>query len=259
MEKKTAKDIIFSILPVVSIAFLFALWVYVSGKNPDFFPTPAMTIERLNDLIKFPVSRISVFGHIWASLQRVLIAFGIAIITGISLGLAMGWNKYVHAFLGPIFEILRPIPPIAWIPLVILWFGVGEFPKILLVFIGSFIPIVLNTFTGVKMVEPIYLNVGKVMKASTLLKLMHIVLPASVPAIFAGLKAALSSGWMVVVAAEMIASRSGVGFLITRGSESYDIALILCGMIIIGIVGAVLSVILTYVERWLCPWRAEQK
>lgn len=258
-NKNRAKNIILSILPLLSVAFLFIMWIYVSNRNPDFIPTPAMTLERLIDLIKYPVSKISVLGHIWASLQRVLIAFGIATVAGISLGLAMGWNKSVNAFIGPVFEILRPIPPIAWIPLVILWFGVGEFPKVLLVFIGSFIPIVLNTFTGVKLVEPLYINVGRVMKANTIQKLVHIVLPASVPAIFAGLRAALSSGWMVVVAAEMIASRSGVGFLITRGSESYDVALILCGMIIIGIVGALLSVVLTYVERWLCPWRVEQK
>jgi len=258
-DKKTIRNIIYAMLPVSSILFLFIMWVYVSGRNPDFFPTPKMTLERLIDLFKYPVSKISVFGHIWASLQRVLIAFGIATISGITLGLSMGWNKKINAFIGPLFEILRPIPPIAWIPLVILWFGVGEFPKVLLVFIGSFIPIVLNTYTGVKLLDPMYRNVGRVMKANSFQMLTHIVLPASVPAIFAGLRAALSSGWMVVVAAEMIASRSGVGFLITRGSESYDIALILCGMIIIGIVGALLSIVLTYVERWLCPWRVEQK
>jgi len=259
IDKKTINKTIDLILPVISIALLFIAWVFFSTRNPDFFPTPEMTLNRLIDLIMFPVSKISVLGHIWASLRRVLVAFAVAIITGILLGVTMGWNKKIHAFFGPVFEILRPIPPIAWIPLVILWFGVDEFPKILLVFIGSFIPIVLNTFTGVKLVEPIYLDVGKVMKANTFQMLTHIVLPASMPAIFAGLKAALSSGWMVVVAAEMIASKSGVGFLITRGSESYDIALILCGMIIIGIVGSLLSIVLTYIERWLCPWKVEQK
>lgn len=247
------------ILTIVSVMLLFLAWIVISIRNPDFFPTPLMTLNRLIELIKFPVSKVSVMGHIWASLKRVLIAFIVAIVTGISLGVAMGWSKYFHAFLGPVFEILRPIPPIAWIPLVILWFGVGEFPKILLVFIGSFIPIVLNTFTGVKLVEPIYLDVGKVMKANTFQMLSHIVLPASIPAIFAGLRAALSGGWMVVVAAEMIASQSGVGFLITRGSESYDIALIICGMVIIGIVGAMLSILLAHVERWLCPWKIEQQ
>lgn len=237
MNAKTSKlrDLALS---VVSILCLISLWLVLSSSRPDFFPTPQMTWERFIELIEYPVSKVSILGHIWASLRRVVIAFCYAVVLGISLGIAMGWNKKIRAAVEPIFESLRPIPPIAWIPLVILWFGVGEFPKILLVFIGSFIPIVLNTMTGVALVDPMYLSVSRVFKANTLQTMIHVVLPASIPAIFAGMKASLSSGWMVVVAAEMIASKSGVGFLITRGSESYDVALILCGMILIGIVGA---------------------
>lgn len=247
------------LLSLFSVCCLIGLWLLLSGSRPDFFPTPNATWIRLLELFEYPISNISVLGHIWASLQRVLIAFGISILLGITLGIAMGWNKKIRAAIEPIFEALRPIPPIAWIPLVILWFGIGEFPKILLVFIGSFIPIVLNTMTGITLVDSMYLNVSKALKATTIQTMFHVVLPASIPAIFAGMKAALSSGWMVVVAAEMIASKSGVGFLITRGSDSYDVALILCGMIIIGIVGALLSTLLTYIERWLCPWTTKKE
>jgi taurine transport system permease protein len=254
-KNQTIIKFIYNALPLVSLVVLFCIWLLISSKNPDFVPTPAMVLERLVDLVKYPVSNVSLLGHIWASLYRVLIAFGAATILGIVLGLAMGWNQKIHAFCGPVFEILRPIPPIAWIPLVILWFGVEEFPKILLVFIGSFIPIVLNTFTGVKLVEPIFISVGRVFKASNTQLLTQIVLPASVPAIIAGMKASISSGWMVVVAAEMIASRSGVGFLITRGMEGFDVPLIVCSMIIIGILGMLISFALNQAERWLCPWK----
>ncbi len=246
------------LLSLLSVCILITLWLVLSSSHPDFFPTPQATWARFQELIQYPINDISVLGHIWASLQRVLIAFCISTVLGIGLGLAMGWNKKVHAAISPVFEALRPIPPIAWIPLVILWFGIGEFPKILLVFIGSFIPIVLNTATGVSLVDPMYLNASRVFKANTLQTMQHVVFPASTPAIFAGMKAALSSGWMVVVAAEMIASKSGVGFLITRGSDSYDVALILCGMILIGIVGALLSILLTYIERRLCPWMTKK-
>lgn len=112
----------------------------------------------------------------------------------------------------------------------------------------------MNTMAGVSMVDPMYLNVGKIYKANTWQMLRHIVFPAAMPTIMAGLKIALSSSWMVVVAAEMIASKSGLGFLITRGNESYDVALVLCGMILIGVVGAVLSGLFSIAERRLCPW-----
>lgn len=256
MKKERSKTFNLS-LSIISIGLLIGLWLFLSGTRPDFFPTPKMTWDRFMELREYPISKISIAGHVWASLKRVLIAFVCAVVLGISLGIAMGWNKRVRAAIEPVFEALRPIPPIAWIPLVILWFGIGEFPKILLVFIGSFIPIVLNTMTGVQYVDPMYLNVSRVLNANAMQTMLHVVLPASMPAIFAGMKAALSSGWMVVVAAEMIASKSGVGFLITRGSESYDVALILCGMILIGVVGALLGVILNLLERWLCPWTAK--
>lgn len=207
-------------------------------------------------MIEKPISKTTVTGHIWASLWRVIQAMVVSTILGIGLGLVMGWSKKVRAIVNPIFVSLRPIPPIAWIPLVILWFGVGEFSKVLLVFLGAFFPIVLNTMAGVSMVDQMYLNVGRIYKANTWQMLYHVVFPAAMPAIMAGLKIALSSSWMVVVAAEMIASKSGLGFLITRGNESYDVALVLCGMILIGVVGAILSYIFSLTERRLCPWTA---
>ncbi len=254
-EKEVLKDVLRT---AVSVTVLIVLWICVSSSRPDFFPTPAMTFRRFAELVEYPISKISILGHILASLKRVIIAFSISTVVGITLGLSMGWNKKVRAAIEPIFEALRPIPPIAWIPVVILWFGIGEFPKILLVFIGTLVPIVLNTMTGVSMVDPMYLSVSRIFKANTVQTLTDVVFPSSIPAIFAGMKAALSAGWMIVVAAEMIASRSGVGFLITRGQEGYDVALILCGMILIAIVGASLSYVLTFLERWLCPWTTKK-
>ena len=255
MSRIKSKDIV---LTLISILTLILLWILISGSRPDFFPTPRMTWDRFVRLSEKPVNGIGIPGHIGISLLRVMEALAVASIAGIGLGLAMGWSKRVRAAIGPVFTAIRPIPPIAWIPLVILWFGIGEFPKVLLVFIGAFFPIVLNTAAGVSMVDSMYLNVGKVYKADTWKMLRHIVFPAALPAIMAGLKIALSSGWMVVVAAEMIASKSGLGFLITRGNESYDVSLVLCGMILIGVVGAFLSVIFSLIERRLCPWMTEK-
>ena len=251
MERRKIKDIC---LTCISLIALVVLWVIVSNSKPDFFPTPQAAWERFVKMAEKPISKTTIMGHIWISLKRVLTALVLAVVSGIGIGLIMGWSKKVNAVLSPILTALRPIPPIAWIPLVILWFGVGEFSKVLLVFIGAFFPVVLNTATGVSMVDPMYLNVGRVYNANTFQMLRHVVMPAALPAVMAGVQIALSSGWMVVVAAEMIASKSGLGFLITRGNESYDVALVLCGMILIGLVGAVLSAVFTLMERWLCPW-----
>ena len=197
-------------------------------------------------------------GHIFASLRRVLLALIASILLGVSIGLVMGWNKKIRAAINPILMALRPIPPIAWIPLIILMFGVDEFPKILLVFIGSFFPIVMNTMSGVSMVDDMYLKVGKIYKANTWQTLRHIVFPAAMPTILAGIKIAISSGWMVVVAAEMLASKSGLGFLINRGRDSYDVALIMVAMILIGVVGALLSAVFTLIERKMCGWMSKE-
>ena len=199
-NRSQARDIMLSTL---SILGLVVVWFLVSNSKPDFFPTPMATIERFIKLIEKPVMKISILGHIFASLKRVMLALIASIILGVGIGLVMGWNKKVRAAINPILMALRPIPPIAWIPLIILLFGIGEFPKVLLVFIGSFFPIVMNTMSGVSLVDDMYLKVGKIYKANTWQMLRHVIFPAAMPAILAGIKIAISSGWMVVVAAEM--------------------------------------------------------
>ena len=135
-----------------------------------------------------------------------------------------------------------------------MWYGIGEFPKVLIVFIGALMPIVINTYTGIKMVDSAILDMGRVFNATNRQLLFEIALPSAVPVIFAGIKTALGVGWMVVLAAEMIGAKAGVGFLITRGMEYFDVALIIVGMLSIGIIGALLSVVTDYIERLVVPW-----
>ena len=243
------------LLPVISLSSLLIIWMLASKVYGDIVPSPVQTMVRFIEMFDQPVANVSVWGHIGISLYRVLIAFAIASVIGIGLGLAMGWSKDIDDFVGPVFELLRPIPPIAWIPLVILWFGIGETPKIFIVFVGSFVPVVLNTYTGVKMIDPLIVNAVKTLNATNVQLLREVVIPGSLPAVFAGLRNALGSGWMCVLAAEMVAAKSGVGFLIIRGMESGDAPLIICSMIIIGVVGATIAIVLSRFERWLCPWR----
>jgi taurine transport system permease protein len=243
------------ILPVLSIALFILIWILLSIQPNSMIPTPKSTWLKFLDINIHPISQSILIGHVWASLKRVLIAFVFAILLGVLLGVGLGWNKTFRAIINPVFELLRPIPPIAWIPLIILWFGIGELPKIVIVFIGSFVSIVLNTYAGIKDIDPLIINAGRVLGANKRQLLFEVALPATIPAILAGIRTALSSGWMCVVAAEMIAARKGVGFLIVQGQQSGDTALIVACMLVIGVVSMLMSTFLSKMEGVLCPWQ----
>lgn len=245
----------YSILSVLSIGALLVVWTILAGTENSMVPTPYATLTRFIDICLHPISKAILPIHLLVSLRRVLIAFFFAIILGIGLGVGLGWSKTFRSVIGPVFEIIRPIPPIAWIPLVILWCGIGELPKVVIVFIGSFVPIVLNTFAGIKEIDPLLVNAGLILGANRRQLLTEITLPATTPAILAGIRTALSSGWMCVVAAEMIVAKQGVGFLIVRGQESGDTAMIVACMLVIGFMSMILSGILGKLEGVLCPWQ----
>lgn len=252
---KNKKSMIYYVAPFCSILLLILGWLYMSSVKPELFPTPTAAWNRFILLLERPLARVPLWRHVINSLCRVMIALAVASVTGVVFGIFMGWNKTFNATFGSLFQIIRPIPPIAWIPLITIWFGIGEFSKILIIFIGTFSIVVTNTYAGVSMVDPLNLAVGRVFHASEKEILMEIVLPAALPAIFSGIRMAIGVGWAVVLAAEMVGAASGVGFLISRGNELRDMALIFVCMFIIGIIGALISVAASWLERRLCPWK----
>ncbi len=251
---KTKKRWTYYGLPAISLLLLLGGWIYISSVKPELFPSPAMTWERLIKLIEKPLARVPLYLHIFNSLKRVAVAVAAASLLGILLGIFMGISRKFQATFGTLFEMIRPIPPIAWIPLITIWFGIGEFPKILIIFIGTLAIVVTNTYTGVKMVDPLALSVGQVFHAGKGQMLREIILPGALPAIFGGIRMAIGVGWAIVLAAEMVGATSGVGFLIFRGNELRDLPLIFVCMFIIGIIGALLSMLTSWLERRLCPW-----
>ena len=253
-----AIDLFYSVLPLLSIALLILLWYWISNTRPDLFPTMSATWQRFMAMQNKPIMRLPLIGHIWVSLRRVLLGLAISLVLGISFGVLIGWNKKLDKLLGTVYFMIRPIPPLAWIPLITVWFGIGEGPKIGIIVIGSLASVVINTYTGMKNVDMMYLNVGRVFNANTLQMFFEIAIPSALPSIFAGIKTALSAAWMVVLAAEMIGANSGVGFLVVRGMDSYDMPLVLVAMVTIGIVGALLSAVVNFLERSLCPWIGKQ-
>lgn len=241
-------------LSAVSVGLLLILWLFASGQNPELVPSPWKVAGRMFLLFRKPISGHNLLGHILVSLRRVLIALLFSTTAGILLGIAIGWNKIAKKTLGTLFELIRPIPPIAWLPIIVMWYGVGEMPKIVMVFIGTLMPIVINTYTGIKIVDQSLLDVADTFQANERQMLMEIAIPSALPSIMAGIRNAIGVGWMVVLAAEMIGAKEGVGFLITRGMEFFDVPLIMVGMVAIGVVGALLSAGIEWIERRLCPW-----
>ncbi len=246
--------ILYTIAPALTIILLVLVWMKASSGNSDIVPGPTQVWERFVKTFEKPINGQLIFGHILASLKRVFLALLFSLGIGIPFGIMIGWSKTFNSIFGTLFEFIRPIPPIAWLPLIVMWFGIGEFPKVVIVFIGTFTPVVVNTATAIRLVEPLYLDVGRMFNANQRKLLTDIALPSALQSIFAGFRTATSGGLMVVLAAEMIGAKAGLGFLITRGQEAFDVPLIMVGMVVIALVGTVISIVTDYLERWVCPW-----
>lgn len=254
-SRKTKKQkVLYVLLPILSIVFILAAYAFVQRRMPLLLPNAEGLWDRFLRTFSTPIKGATLVRHIGSSLRRVLIALVFAWVLGISFGVIIGWSRTCKALLGSIFELLRPIPPIAWIPIIIMWFGIGEFPKVLIVFIGSFIPVVINSQAGVQMVEKEYIQVGRLFGATNLQLLTEFAVPNALPSIFAGIRTSVSSAWSVVLAAEMLGAEQGVGSLVTRGWNAGDMALVFVSIICIGIIGALLAFALNILEKAVCPW-----
>ena len=253
-QRSKWQRVLYVILPILSVALIILAYALVQQKMPLLLPDAKGLWERFIRTFTHPIKDVNLIGHIGASLRRVLIALLFAWTLGIGFGVLIGWNRTCKALFGSIFELFRPILPIAWIPIIIMWFGIGEFPKVLIVFLGSFIPVVINTEAGIRMVEKEYIDVGRVFGASRSQLLAEFVVPTALPSIFAGVRTSVSCAWTVVLAAEMLGADHGVGALVTRGWNAGDMALVFVSIICIGIIGALLAFVLTKLEKVVCPW-----
>lgn len=241
------------LLPVSLMTLLLIVWsVSVTRSQSAIFPTPLQVVMGTKELI----ADGSLWEHIIASLLRVGSGFGLAVLVAIPLGLWMGRVENVYLTLNPIFQILRPISPIAWIPIAILWFGIGNASPIFLIFIASVFPLIVQTASGVHTIEPRFLRAAENFGVSRAKLIRQVVIPAVLPQIIVGMRISLGVGWLVVVAAEMIALHSGLGYLIMdsrNAGNRYD--LVVAGMIIIGLIGLLLDGLMRLLEslksvRW---------
>ncbi|KXH71449.1 MAG: hypothetical protein AM326_11805 [Candidatus Thorarchaeota archaeon SMTZ-45] len=239
---------------VIPLVIVLTLWQLIAGL------TRINLLDVLNALLRLTFEGDSegvyLSQHIIASVNRVTLGFLIAGVTGIPLGIIIGRYRSVYSILGPVVEAMRPIPPIAWIPLSLLMFPgniIGA--QAFIIWVGAFFPILINTTTGVKRTEPVHIDVAKTLGAGERDILGKIVVPSASPEIFAGLRIGFGIGWMCLVAAEMLRGHDGLGYLIWTYWGVGRTAEVIIGMLLIGLIGFLITFAFLYVERYLLRWR----
>lgn len=193
--------------------------------------------------------------NVWSSLEIALCGFGLAVLIGIPLGWLMGWYRGFDSFIRPIFEIIRPIPPVSWIPLTIVWMGVGLQAKAFIVFFAAFVPCLINSYTGIRQTKEVLKNVGKTCGASYFTVFWKVGIPSSMTMTFAGIKVAIGNAWATLVAAEMLAASSGLGYMILMGRSYGRVDLVIMGIVVIGALGVLISALINVLENVVLGWK----
>ena len=252
--RKKLKSAVFGIGTFLILLCIWQVAVTLSTSQIPF-PAPTEVVECFLYMLFHRVGNYyTIIGHVLWSLSRVLAGFCLACVIGVVIGLTMGWFPYVRAAIMPIFNLLRPIAPLAWIPLAILWFGIGEKYKYFLIFIAAFVPFTLNAYAGAVHVDKQLIGAAKMLGASNSQVFFEIVVPSSVPSIFSGAQVALSNSWMTMLAAEMVCATEGIGWIIIAGQGVNDMTQMIAGMLAIGIVGFLLATGMRYLEGRCLVW-----
>ncbi len=241
-----------AVLTLLGAAGFLTLWsaMALSGiTSRDFLPAPWDVVARFAQLVVEPFAGYTLFEHLLSSFQRFATGFLIAVIVGIPLGLLMAWFPWVDRIVSPAFDAVRFVAPIAWVPFAALWFGTGIGGPVLIIFMGAFPPVLINTYRGAKNVDSKYIEAAQMLGASHLRAMTQVLLPAAVPSIVAGLRISAGLGWQSLVGAELIVASSGVGYLMVKGQASISTATVMSGMVAIGVVGLLIDILLRRLQQ----------
>ncbi len=259
LRRETAKYLTISIVVIVLVLTAWQFAVDFKLVSTRFFDSPVGVVGTIID--KFTNRKPDgglLMQHIWASAKVVWLGFFLAAIIGIPLGLFMGWFKMCDRIIRPLFEMVRPIPSLAWIPIVLLFLGIGVEARSVIIFTGCFVATVLNTYTGIRSTNQTLINVSKTCGASNFETFYKVGIPSAMPMIFAGLKTSMGSAWGTIVAAEMLSSSNGLGYMIQMGRSFGKVSLIIAGIIVIGILGFISSGLISLVEETVLKWRPKK-
>ena len=218
------------------------------------FPSPAEFWLSLTQISTRGYAGGQLVSHALHSLKLVVMGFTVAIATGVPLGLWMGWNRKVEAAINPVFLVIRPIPPLAWIPLAILWLGLGDAAKIMVIWFSAFVPSVINTFAGVRNIDRPMIEAATMLGTPRWRMITEVIAPAASPLIFTGLRLSLQASWTTLVAAELVGALVGVGFVLNMAQQDIYPGMILVGMVTVGILGWATTLVLSAAERRALAW-----
>jgi taurine transport system permease protein len=248
--------------PLVGVATVIAVaiaWTVLTSITQVIdaarFPSPAEVGSALKQITIDGYADARLDQHIVQSCKLILMGFAAAVIIGVPLGLAMGWSRRAEAFFNPVFLLIRPIPPLAWIPLAIVWLGLGDAPKILVIWFAAFVPSVINSYTGVRSIEPHLLEAARTLGVRNARMWLEVLVPGAAPHIFTGLRLSLQASWTTLVAAELIGALRGLGQVLNAAAQDLFPAMILVGMISVGVCGWAMTLVLGLIERQAMPWR----
>lgn len=243
------------VLPYVSVAAFLLVWEAIVAFNI----VPAVLLASPSEVFAAFIKKLGdpnpdgaiLAVHAWTSLQEAFIGYSLSLLVGIPLGLAMGWFRIVEGLVRPIFELIRPIPPIAWIPLTVFWFGIGLTGKVFIIWIAGIVPCVINSYVGVRMAQPTLIQMARTYGATDWQIFRQICIPSALPMVFGALQISLAYCWTNLVGAELLAADTGLGYLITMGGRLARPDIVVLGMVCVGISGALLGFAIDCVEKRL--------
>ncbi len=247
-------------ISLLTLAALLAAWWAVTATaliEPLFLPPPAAVVQKGWLLATSGYMDATLWQHLGASLSRIGLGLGFAVLTAVPVGVAIGSNRIARGILDPLIEFYRPIPPLAYLPLIVIWCGIGELSKVLLIYLAIFAPIAIATATGVRTVDPAKLRAAQSLGASRAQLIRHVILPSALPDILTGVRIGLGVGWSTLVAAELIAATSGLGFMVQSAAQFLVTDVVVLGILVIALIAFAMEMGLRALQRKLVPWHGQ--
>ena len=250
-----------TLISVITVIGLLVLWWVATERAwlpPLFLPSPESIIRRFLEAAKGDVGGTTIAGHFAWSMFRVFSAFALAVVTAVPIGIAMGVSRYMRGIFDPPIEFYRPLPPLSYLPLVVIWFGIDEASKIILIYLACFAPLALSSRAGVRSVSLEQIHAAYSMGATRNQVVLHVVLPAAMPEILTGMRIAIGFGWTTLVAAEMVAATAGLGQMVLNASSFLRTDVVVMGIVLIGAIAWLFDLGMRALERKLVPWKGKQ-
>ncbi|WP_252959339.1 taurine ABC transporter permease TauC [Pseudomonas simiae] len=247
-------------ISLLTLVALLIIWWAVTATGviePLFLPPPSAVLQKGWLLATTGYMDSTLWQHLNASLSRIGLGLGFAVLTAVPVGIAIGSSRIARGILDPLIEFYRPIPPLAYLPLIVIWCGIGELSKVLLIYLAIFAPIAIATATGVRTVDPAKLRAAQSLGATRAQLIRHVILPSALPDILTGVRIGLGVGWSTLVAAELIAATSGLGFMVQSAAQFLVTDVVVLGILVIALIAFAMEMGLRALQRKLVPWHGQ--